>query len=325
MGSLPSKAIDRLSQLLPWNRPSYDRSRPLPQGAVEELVTHNPRLLELRQRYASCTVPMAERSTHWWDDYSLKQGVRLTHFRGDNAYLWQFRGLGRNTRAKYHAYVRHISRIDKYDLLTRLQEDGLFGCWTFSYPGFPLVSRDLLDSINELYFLDRYTEILRRPGMTVLDIGAGYGRLAWRALGAAPLLSAYLCADGVAESTFVCEYYLRFRHCRAEVLPLDEVDERLAGRRIDVAVNIHSFSEMTFRAIEGWLSRLASHRVPWLLIVPNTAHLLSSEVDGSRREFGSLLSASGYRLMHKEPTLPEDVRKVMDVHDNFFLFQRPTT
>ncbi|MFP5306035.1 MAG: hypothetical protein ACLGI7_09460, partial [Gammaproteobacteria bacterium] len=184
---------------------SYDASQPLPPGAAEALRPDHPRLLALREAYARVELPMA-RPTMWGSDY-LQQELELTHFRGDNPYVWQFRNVGASAQYKYYFFLRDIAQRDTHGLLQRLTEDGTFGCWTFDYPGWPRVSRDLLDSINELYFFDRHTGLLQRPGFTVLDVGAGYGRLAHRALAAAPLLGGYLCADAIPESTFLCEYY----------------------------------------------------------------------------------------------------------------------
>jgi hypothetical protein len=303
---------------------SHNDTDSLPAGTAEELRTDHPRLLALRSRYAALAVPMARR-TMWDADYLAKE-LDLSHFRGDNAYVWQFRNVGASARQKYYFYMRDLAARDQYGLLGKLTEDGLFGCWTFEYPGWPMVSRDLLDSINELYFLDRHVQILQKPGFTVLDIGAGYGRLAHRALMAAPELGPYLCADAVPESTFLCEFYLRYRGCltRAEVLPLDELDSRLAGRRIDLAVNIHSFSEMNTPAIDGWVSRVARLEIPWLFVVPNDAdQFLTMEEDRSRREFSSLLASHGYELAIKEPVFPDPtMQEFMGVRDHFFLFRR---
>ena len=47
----------------------------------------------------------------------------------------------------------------------------------------------------------------------MLDIGAGYGRLAHRMSAAFPQLEDYCCVDAVPESTFLSEYYLRHRGC----------------------------------------------------------------------------------------------------------------
>jgi hypothetical protein len=305
-----------LNRKLFW--PSYSRT-PLPPGAAEALRDDHPRLLELRSRYAASGLPMSQRSQ--WSAGYLNRELKLTRFRGDNAYVWQFRNIGKGAREKYHRYLLYLSGIDRLGLLRRLEEDGLFGCWTFAYEGWPPVSRDLLDAVNELYFLDRHVGLLTRQGLSVLDIGAGYGRLAWRALQAAPLGS-YFCTDAIPESTFICEYHLRFRGCRAEVLALDEFDARMAGRRADVAVNIHTLSEMSHRAIEGWMSRLPALGVRWVFIVDHPK-LRSREPDGSQREFeASVLAAHGYRLAVREPIVPSELGALMKNRDHFHLFER---
>lgn len=296
----------------------------LPEGAAEELRADHPRLRELRERYASTALPMA-RHTLWGGDY-LKRELDLTTFRSDNAYVWQQRHMRRDIRYKYYAYLRELTTRDSHGLFSKLLEDGAFGCLTFDFPGWPRASRDLLDSINEIYFLHEHLNLLDRPGFSVLDIGAGYGRLAHRMLTAAPAMGSYVCVDAVAESTFLCEYYLRYRGLtdRAEALPLHELDARLEGRRFDLAVNIHSFSEMSLEAIEGWVTRIAALKIPALLVIPNESReLLSMEADGRRIDFVPLLAAHGYSLQIQAPVLPDPtLRQFIGVGDHFHLFRR---
>jgi hypothetical protein len=105
------------------------------------------------------------------------------------------------------------------------------------------VSRDLLDSIIELNFLEEALEISSRKALRVIDIGAGYGRLAHRATVAAPMIG-YVCTDGIALSTVLCETYLQYRKTeRTAVVPLDEVSVVVSDSHFDLAINIHSFSE----------------------------------------------------------------------------------
>src|SRR5207253_2638738 len=133
------------------------------------------------------------------------------------------------------------------------------------------VSRDLLDSIIELDFLDRHLGLLNRRAVTILDIGAGYGRLAHRATAVVPGLTEYFCTDAIPHSTFLCEFYLRFRRAtqKTQVVALDQIDQILNDREIDIAVNIHSFSECRLEAIAWWTSRLARSRIEHLFVVPN--------------------------------------------------------
>jgi len=303
--------------------PSF-QTTPLPPGAAAELRGDNPRLVELRERYARATVPMAQR-TMWRPTY-LEAEVDLAHFRGDNSYVWQFRNVGAEARRKYYLYLRDLESRDARGLLRALGEDGAFGCWTFEFDGRPTVSRDLLDSINEIYFLHEHTQVLDRTGWTVLDIGAGYGRLAHRLMTAAPGLGTYVCLDAVAESTFLCEYYTRFRGLgdRVEVVPLDEITTRLGGRRADLAVNVHSFSEMSTAAIRGWLQVVADAQTAWLLIVPNdNDKLLSFEESGERRDFSGLPGEFGYDLAVQAPVFVDPtMREMTAMHYEFFLYRR---
>jgi SAM-dependent methyltransferase len=300
----------------------FSTATPLPPGAAEELVHHNPRLLELRRRYAVVDGALG-RHTFWTDEYR-RVDLDLTHFRGDNAYMWQQRRLG-DLRPKLLAYLRYLQSFDDRRLLTTLGEDGAFGCWSYEYAGHPPVSRDLLDSVNELYFLQRTWDLFDRRDFTVLDIGAGYGRLAHRMAAAAPGLRRYYCVDAVPESTFLCEYYLRYRgvDMATEVVALDQLD-RLPVGGIDLAVNVHSFSEMSGAAIDEWLAHLVRLGVPSLLVVPNDAEgLMSVESNGRRQPAEHRILDAGYtRVAHEPIFLEPGVSALLGVHDQFFLYQR---
>jgi hypothetical protein len=158
----------------------------------------------------------------------------------------------------------------------------------------------------------------------VLDIGAGYGRLAHRTAEGFSNLRDYCCVDAIPESTFVSEYYLRHRGCAppARVVRLDELDRELRPGAFDLAVNIHAFSECTLAAIEWWVSLLRRLEVPRLLVVPNEPErLLSLEPDGRRRDFAPLLERAGYRLLRREPVLADPaVEQLVGVSDRFHLF-----
>jgi len=107
-----------------------------------------------------------------------------------------------------------------------LVEDDYFGNFVFQIGG-KTISRDLLDSILEIYFLDRHLGLASAENhRTILDVGAGYGRLAHRLVSALSGAQRYLCTDAVAESTFISEYYLGFRGLdgRACAVPLDEIE-----------------------------------------------------------------------------------------------------
>jgi putative sugar O-methyltransferase len=304
----------------------HDDSRPLPAGMAEVLDDRHPDLVELRRRYSSMASPFKPGS--FWRRSRRLRDLNLAYFRGDNAYVWQLRQLGDNARLKSFLFARYVSALDTHKLLERTGEDGAFGCWAFDFHALPTSSRDLLDSVNEMYFLDRHWGLLSRMDFTVVDIGAGYGRLAHRMVESVPELRRYLCVDAIPESTFLSEQYLRYRAVdhKATVLRLDEVADRLAAERPDLAVNIHSFSEMPIAVIEAWIELLARSGVPTLLIVPNEGdQLLSLEDDYVRLDFGPVLERHGYLLAAREPTITDpDVRDLVGIGDWFMLYRRAT-
>lgn len=302
----------------------HDGSRPVPADLAPILDDRNPDLVHLRERYRRLDSPY--RPGRFWRRSRRLRDLNLKYFRGDNAYIWQLRQLGDDARLKCFLFARYIGFLDEHELLERTHEDGAFGCWSFDFQSLPTASRDLLDSVNEMYFLDRHWGLLSRTGFTVVDIGAGYGRLAHRMVECVPGLKRYLCADAIPESTFLSEQYLRHRHVdhKAAVLRLDEVADRLAAERPQLAVNIHSFSEMPLSSVEAWVGLLADTGVPTLMIVPNEGdQLLSLEDDYLRLDFTPVLEQHGYVLTAREPTIADrDVRELVGVGDWFMLFER---
>jgi len=302
----------------------HERSAPLPPGAEAELSAANPRLAELRAAYAALDVPALTASR--WRREAVEDFLDLRFFRGETLITWHYRESRRITELKFYVLLQAVRERDGLGLLDRLEEDGAFGCWAHVYPGHGRVSRDLLESVNEINYLERRLGLSERDGLSVLDVGAGYGRLAHRMAEALPNLRDYCCVDAVPESTFVSEYYLRHRGCAppARVARLDAVERELRPGAFDLAVNVHSFSECPLAAIEWWVAQLARLEVPRLLVVPNEPEsLLSLEPDGSRRDFAPVLGAAGYGLEDREPVLADPAaRELVGVHDRFHLYAR---
>lgn len=301
----------------------HDESVPLPPGAAETLVPDNPRLRMLRYQYRALDLPVCAPSR--WHDEAVQSFLDLRYFRGETLITWHMRELPRITALKYFVYLRYVSDRDTLGLLDRLDEDGAFGCWTYDYPGYGRFSRDLLDSVNEISFLARELGHAGLDHFSVLDIGAGYGRLAHRMSGAFPKLSDYCCVDAVAESTFLSEYYLRHRGCvpPTRVVALPEVQSLRPGS-FDLAINIHSFSECTYAAVRWWVGQLVRLQVPRLLVIPNEpAELLTLEPDGSKRDFAPLLQDAGYGLIRREPVIADPaIRELLRMKDHFYLYGR---
>jgi putative sugar O-methyltransferase len=302
---------------------SHNDEVPLPPGAADELRSDNPRLLALQADYEGFDSP-ATSHTQWGSSF-LRRNLSMAWFRGDNAYVWQFRLLRTAANSRMYLSLLDVESRDRVGLLKHVREDGLFGAFQFSFGDRHPVSRDLLDSVNEINYLDARMGLSQIEDLRVLDIGAGYGRLAHRMSESLPNLSAYDCIDGVAVSTFLCEYYTRFRGLeKVRTIPLTQ-HETLAGP-YDLCVNIHSWAECSLATIQWWLDRVAELDIPWLLIVPNMPpQLLSTEADGAKLSFHQDVLDRGYELVDDRPMIESDeLRELVDQHGRFYLFRRTT-
>lgn len=285
------------SRLYDWQKAASPGQGKLDRSGKEQsdarLRGDSPRLQELRKRYADfdrqVTAPLV-----WTQDHISEENLR--GFRGSDAYVSQDCGLNYGRMAIGLTYYYLLAK-DHLKLLERLAEDPSFAAVLFEIDGRPL-SRDLLDSVTEISFLDKEFGLSAKPGFKVLDIGAGYGRLARRMVQAMPQLGHYYCTDGVPESAFLCEHYLEHSGItdKASVVLLDEVERELEKTPIDLAVNIHSFSECNIDAIDWWIRLLAKHRVANLVVMPNEKYETPSGLaveDG--RDFLPVIEKHGYK------------------------------
>ncbi|MCB9689343.1 MAG: putative sugar O-methyltransferase [Alphaproteobacteria bacterium] len=309
--------------LSPAARPSDGTYRhsaaPLPAGAEEALRPDHPKLQELRRAYDAFGGP-ASNPALWTEAHVTAEDLR--YFRGDNAYVWQLKGSNMKSPG-YALATCYAHFIDTLGLLDKLGDDPLFGAFTFDVAG-RTVSRDLLDSILEIHFLERHLGISKLDQPVVLDIGAGYGRLAHRMTSALPNLGKYLCTDAVPVSTFLCDYYLSYRQARnARVVPLPQIEETLASESIDLAVNIHSFSECTIEAIDWWLQRLAKAKVRHLMLVPNArghGGRVLDAADGT--DYAPILEKLGYRHVVTEPKYLEQTAQQLALNPTHYHLYR---
>lgn len=316
-------ATDRL---YPWQKgsapgPGY-HSAELPEGAVNRLRSGNSELAELQKRYAEFEREEGLSEGHpLWSGEHLRE-EDLLYFRGDNAWVWQLRGPNMNPLSYTLTYF-YLKSIDRIGLLERFEEDEAFGAFTFTVDG-KLISRDLLDSVSELTFLERHLGISDRPTFSVVDIGAGYGRLAHRFTSAFKNVEQYLCTDAIPSSTHVSRYYLEYRGAnRAASIPFDEIDETLSRVRPELAINIHSFPECSLESISWWMSLLRSHSVRYFMLVPNSldhggAHLTTNRGE----EFGSIIARAGYREIACDPKYADPQVQLYGINPaTYYLFE----
>jgi SAM-dependent methyltransferase len=231
----------------------------------------------------------------WADNHAAT--IDPNRFRAHNQYLEQAPAY------PYDALARFVETHWSW-MIEMMNEDDAFGCVTHRLADGRVVSRDLLDSCCEIGFLhDIHAIEWRMPSTVVLDIGAGYGRLAHRMLSVHPKTVAnVVCTDAIEVSRKCCADYLTFRKVEgsrwAVIVP--ELVPHMS--RVDLAVNIHSWSECSMAEVAGWLKVLAELNVPRLFIVPHepTFGTYSHERGGG----GGLsylpeIARAGYRLAWK--------------------------
>lgn len=274
----------------------------------EYLVDDNPMLLKLREDYRN--LGLFEHSM--WETW--RERISLQNFRREGDYLAQSEyGM---TPEHYWATYAYLLERPEVRYLELFDEDSLFGVTVHEIGG-RVVTRDLLDSVLEIGFLQETLSMGGRDSISVLDIGAGYGRFAHRFTTAFPKSFVY-CADGIPESSFLCDFYRRFRgfDSQSEIIWPN-------ARPVDLAVNIHSWSECSLRSIRFWLDRLADLDVPYLFLVPHTEAMESLERDGSRVEFRTLIQGHGYRLIRERKKYVHPVMQRIGVYPaTYYLFQR---
>lgn len=233
------------------------------------------RLDALRQELAVERLPFRH---DFWDRHLPT--VDLASFRGHRHYLYQDMNP-----ANFEQCERHLREVDDWHLLDQFSEEGAFGALLINVNG-KLVSRDLLDSIEEITYLRRFLGWQREQAVKVLDIGAGYGRLAHRLCEAMPNAEVW-CTDAIAESVWVCENYLAYRGVsRAYVASCVKIEAAIEDVQFDVATAIHSLSECSPEGVTWWIDLLRTHRVPYVLYVANPSYPLLDQ-----------FSAGGYELI----------------------------
>ncbi len=279
----------------------------LPAHAVSYLNRENPRLIELIAQYRGA-LPSVMQPSRWTVEYQERH-IDISQFRGDNAFVFS----DRNSESTYALTGYYLASQDRLNLLVNSADDGMFGARMFKFRQDAVVTRDLLDSITEIYSVLSHVPSAALADATILDIGAGYGRLAHRLTEALPNVRFVLCVDAIPLSTFLCEYYLRFRAVnRAAAIPFPDIESKLKSSPPSLAVNIHSFSECPLGAIEWWLKLISRHRIPYLLLVPNAAdhggeRLLSQEANGTKSDYTPILEACGYTRFARVPKYADQV------------------
>ena len=232
--------------------------------------------------------------TVWKQEDNYIQNSFNLNFRGENAYVWQEQ-LGDNEKT-YINYYKIIKSIDKDNLLNKTYECGLYGCKSYDFDNIK-ISRDLLDSILEIYFLKSFFSNLNE--LSLLEIGGGYGRLCKRYLDCLPD-SKYYITDAIPQSTFFSKIYLNEK--KNSVINLYDIQEKIKSLKIDIAVNIHSFPECNINDIEWWIKFINLNKIKYIFYVPNNPKSIPNFMPSNTSEsILNLFNKYNYIVKHFTP------------------------
>ena len=264
-------------------------------GKLRLIRARAPIKSELNLNVMSCSAELAETYRNLglehgagvWNQKHLNN-FNVMKFRGDNVYVWQTRVF-----QEIHFFVSYLFalKVDKLGLHSKLTETGSYGVETFNFDG-KLVSRDLIDSIIEINYLDEKLQFSNSSNFHILDIGAGYGRFAKRILEGFNNIKVS-CIDAIPLSTCLSRVYLvdEIEAGKVTVHQLNTLHAVQAGE-INLAINIHSFSEMSLPSIVSWVNFLLEKQIENIFIVPNGSGLALN--DGT--DFGRIFEDAGYHI-----------------------------
>jgi len=259
----------------------------------EEIVR---RSLELDKKYLKSNLYPEDLGV--WTDKHLNK-LDLRNFRSDNVYVWQKRNLASES---YLVSYLLTKLMDKADLLESIEESGEYGAQVYTFFD-KKISRDLIDSVLEINFLIDMVGIDTLKRFKVLDIGAGYGRLAKNLAGLFPELEIG-CVDSIPMSTAISEFYLKeeIEKAQVKVYNLTQLEE-LSERNFDLATNVHSFSEMSLGSVEIWIKFLRKSKIPRVFVVPNPKELRLN----TGEDFEVIFERYGYKVVASRSKFREGI------------------
>lgn len=246
-------------------------------------------LIRLQASDSPVTSPDAQSLSKIWNGFESNP-LTVSECRAHGRFQFQ----KERERAAYLRSADLLSDSAKR-LMTVFEEDGGYGAVSHLTSDGQLLTRDVLDSTAEIGFLlDRIGDLALD---SVIDIGAGYGRMAHRIKALRPD-SVVICADEVPSSRSVCSTYLTLREVTGFfVCDFNEAGELMQHHKPTLATAVHSFPEMPLERIRAWLELLTARGVDWLFFVPNEPdRLRSTEPDGTRQAFNDAIDDAGYQL-----------------------------
>lgn len=171
-------------------------------------------------------------------------------------------------------YADLLRQSDPLDLLSTVREPELGRPFMVRHRGLP-VTQDLCNSIHELYSILGQEPDRSRP-MSVCEVGAGYGRLAFAFLSALPQAS--YCIVDIPPALYLSQRYLttlfpedqvfrfrpfarfedvagEFERARIRFIAAPQI-EMLPAKTFDYFVNISSLHEMSVTQVQNYFEQM---------------------------------------------------------------------
>jgi putative sugar O-methyltransferase len=269
------------------------------------------RARELDQTYKE--LGLYPKDLGFWTSKHLED-LNVANFRSDNVYVWQKRDMD---ETNFLISFLSARLLDHANLFNLIKENGSFGVEVYQVAGVN-VSRDLIDSVLEINFLIDIIGIEELSKYKVLDIGAGYGRLAKNLTQVFEDIKVG-CIDSIPISTAISEFYLEKEIVdkKVNIYTMDQLSQIPVGS-FDLATNIHSFSEMSIDAVEDWIKTLKILNVPKVFVVPNPKELQLNLL----QDFKSIFEKYGYSVKIKRSKYSENIDdKYLVYPSNYFYLE----
>lgn len=230
--------------------------------------------------------PLARKVWRRWLRTPRKEPLQARHTPGhglevEGEGLWQ--RLRAVSNAQYIALLTDIARAkDTWNLLDRLEEPLLGNPVCVDYRG-RRVSEDLCNSVIEFTAVANALPSGTLDSARVIELGSGYGRLAWLYLSAVPTIR-YVLVDippalGIAEQ-YLAEMFperriFGFRQFESEAEVAEELEtaqiafltpnqlDLLPGLKAELFLNVSSLHEMLPHQIEHYFRVIERHTAGW--------------------------------------------------------------
>lgn len=198
-------------------------------------------------------------SLDMWSTWQNKVISNLPYFCADTDFVGQDR-----EQAKFEACAHKVVQQQEIYDKDGKEKDIPFGALIRDTQACGRVSRMWLETNREIDFIK---QSLNLKDLKVLDIGAGYGRLA---AVLSKEVKSYSTVDAVEISASICRYYTQLHNAKVQVMNLTDLlvaQKTKTLPQFDLAINIHSWSECSYENVRQWLELLKELQVPYLFTI----------------------------------------------------------